>query len=230
MSLILDALRKSERTRQQTLTGRLSATDAAHGHARVPVPWATLIGILLVANALVLAVIFWRTHSGSEPSAASTVHTPIVAATAPEYRPQIRSLAVEAAANAPAKPAAKITAPAAPATIPTRTSGIAAASIQATSSSTASTPAMAKPQPGITTYKENVPVFDTLPLAFQQLLPPLHMEVHSYSEKPAESFVVINMQRYQTGETLKEGPKIISITPEGVVMEYDGQKFLLPRL
>jgi len=63
MSLILDALRKSERTRQQTLTGQLSASDAVPRRAHIPVPWATLIGILLVANALVLAIIFWHTHA-----------------------------------------------------------------------------------------------------------------------------------------------------------------------
>lgn len=230
MSLILDALRKSERTRQQTLTGRLSATDAARGHARVPVPWATLIGILLVANALVLAIIFWRAHSGSAPQTASAARAPAITATAntPVYRPQVRSLAVEAAANSTAKPAVRLIAPAAPAATPV--SSVAATTVQATGSSTASPPATAKPQAGISASNENVPLFDTLPLAFQQLLPPLHMEVHSYSQNPADSFVVINMQRYQTGETLKEGPKIISITPEGAVLEYDGQKFLLPRL
>mgnify|MGYP004705610409 FL=1 len=54
MSLILDALRKSERTRQQTLAGQVSTADTAPARARIPVPWATLIGLLLVTNAIVL--------------------------------------------------------------------------------------------------------------------------------------------------------------------------------
>jgi general secretion pathway protein B len=75
----------------------------------------------------------------------------------------------------------------------------------------------------------NPPPLDTLPLAFQQSLPALNLDVHSFSTNPAERFVVINMQRYQAGDTLKDGPKVIRIVPNGVVLEYHGQEFLLPR-
>lgn len=230
MSLILDALRKSERTRQQTLTGQLSATDAAPRRAHAPVPWATLIGILLVANALVLAIIFWRTHASSTASlAVDTQMTGKVSSTAistPAYRPAIRSLAEEAAAvnvttavTATHEPAATLRAnPAsmAPADtqVPTRSTGSAA--------TLTTSPAAA--------FTGDAPALDTLPLAFQQSLPPLHLDVHGYAQNPADRFVVINMQRYQIGETLKEGPKVIAITTQGVILDYNGQRFLLPRL
>ncbi|MDE2234229.1 MAG: general secretion pathway protein GspB [Gammaproteobacteria bacterium] len=232
MSLILDALRKSERTRQQTLTGQVSAADAAHPRARVPVPWATLIGILLVANALVLTVIFWRAHAGgNQPLAASPQASPRAAPASPvpetAYRPQIRSLAVEAAAaGSPAKPAGTPAASVMPAASPANaTATLRAPEVASTSPSTA-----AQDQLSTSAANDgNIPAFDTLPLAFQQSLPPLHMDVHSYSQDPAQRFVVINMQRYQTGDTLKEGPRVVAITPRGVVLEYDAQKFLLPR-
>ena len=231
MSLILDALRKSERSRQQTLTGQVSAADAAHPHARVPVPWATLIGILLVANALVLAVIFWRAHAGgSQPLAASpqtsATGSPAVAAPETVYRPQIRSLAAEAAAISTLKPAGTPAASVMPAASPANaTATLRAPEVASTSPSTAALGQLSTSAAN----DGNIPAFDTLPLAFQQSLPPLHMDVHSYSQDPAQRFVVINMQRYQTGDTLKEGPRVVAITPRGVVLEYDAQKFLLPR-
>src|SRR5690242_18000800 len=91
MSLILDALRKSERTRQQSLTGQLGATETPPGPARMAVPWATLLVILLVINAIVLAVFFWR---GAGHSAAPAQTAPVAAPAA--YHPQVRPLSEEA--------------------------------------------------------------------------------------------------------------------------------------
>ncbi len=233
MSLILDALRKSERTRQQTLTGQLSASDAVPRRARLPVPWATLIAILLVANALVLTIIFWHTHAGSTASVATASrmpgNPPATTTAAPAFRPQIRSLAAEVAGiNAPG------TAVTVAEHTPAPTANVvnaAATGTQVQAGSSISAPAMTTPATSAigTISTGDVPALDTLPLEFQQSLPPLHLDVHSYAQKPAERFVVINMQRYQTGDTLKEGPKIIAITPQGVVLDYNGQRFLLPR-
>jgi len=99
MSLILDALRKSERSRQQSLTGRLGAADAPPAATRMAVPWITLLGLLLVINAVVLAVLFWPR---SEPPAATV--TPAPAASAQAYRPDVRPLADEAGTPAPDAP------------------------------------------------------------------------------------------------------------------------------
>jgi len=233
MSLILDALRKSERTRQQTLTGQLSASDAAPSRARIPVPWATLIGILLVANALVLTIIFWRTHAGSTSSVATESrmpgNPPATTIAAPAYRPQIRSLAAEAAGINTVGTASTVAEHTSTPTANVLTAAV--TGTQAQASSSVSTPAMTTPAAAAidTSSTGDVPALDTLPLAFQQSLPPLHLDVHGYAQNPAERFVVINMQRYQTGESLKEGPKIIAITPQGVVLDYNGQRFLLPR-
>ena len=235
MSLILDALRKSERTRQQSLTGRVSAADPP-ARARIPVPWATIVGLLLILNVAVLAIIFWRSHAQRIPraSAVTTSNTgaPKAPAPVPIYRPAVRSLAAEAAAagSAPASvqaavaPSALTVAGAAAPASPTA-AGVTGAT-PATSTTAISQPAAA----GIVVLNaDSAPPLDTLPLAFQQSLPPLHLDVHSYSANPANRFVVINMQRYRAGDTLKQGPKLISIVPDGVVLKYHGQEFLLPR-
>jgi hypothetical protein len=39
----------------------------------------------------------------------------------------------------------------------------------------------------------------------------------------------VNTVKYREGETLSEGPRVASIVREGVVLEYRGDRFLLPR-
>jgi hypothetical protein len=115
MSLILDALRKSERVRHQSLTGQLSAGETPAGPARLPVPWVTLIGLILVANALLLFFFWPRPAPAPAP-------VPVVSAATPQqaYRPSVRPLAQEtddvAAPETPAQGGATVlTAPARPA-------------------------------------------------------------------------------------------------------------------
>ena len=100
MSLILDALRKSERTRQQSLTGKLGAGETPPAPARLALPWTTLLGILLAVNAIVLAVFFWR--SNAEDSAAPRPATSAAAT----YHPDVRPLSEEAQPTADTPPAA----------------------------------------------------------------------------------------------------------------------------
>jgi len=235
MSLILDALRKSERSRQQTLTGQVSTADiAAARRPRIPVPWATLIGLLLVTNAIVLAIIVWRTPADRSASSVVATRIPITTpsamAPAPTYHPEIRSLATEAAGINSTGTAATAAGP--PAALPSNAVATALAATPAATPSSALGPAISTPlsSPIASTSADDAPPLDSLPLAFQQSLPPLHLDVHGYARNPADRFVVINMQRYVTGDTLKSGPKIIAITPQGVILDYNGRRFLLPRL
>ena len=46
---------------------------------------------------------------------------------------------------------------------------------------------------------------------------------------PAERFVFVNMRKYHEGDTLSEGPTIERITPDGTVLNHQGQRFVLPR-
>jgi hypothetical protein len=58
-------------------------------------------------------------------------------------------------------------------------------------------------------------------------LPALRVDLHVYAAKPEERFVLVNMHRLHEGETLPEGVRIESITPEGVVVSYQGTKYML---
>ena len=39
----------------------------------------------------------------------------------------------------------------------------------------------------------------------------------------------VNMQKHQEGSTLESGPRIEAITPDGVILDYRGTRFVLPR-
>jgi hypothetical protein len=50
-----------------------------------------------------------------------------------------------------------------------------------------------------------------------------------YATKPSDRFVYINMRKYHEGAVLQEGPKLERIRRDGVVLDYQGMRFLLPR-
>lgn len=206
MSLILDALRKSERTRQQSLTGQLGAGETPPAPTRLGLPWTTVLGLLLLVNALVLALFFWRSGA-QEPTAPAAPPVALQSQAAP-YRPEVRPLSDEAA-SAPAQDLAPA----------------------ATAAAQGSTPAAPPPQTAPVIAQNSsadLPAYDSLPADFRQSLPALHLDVHGYAAKPGERFVVINLQRYRIGDSLPEGVQVVDIVPQGVVLEFHGTRFLLP--
>ncbi|HSN16786.1 MAG TPA: general secretion pathway protein GspB [Gammaproteobacteria bacterium] len=211
MSLILDALRKSERTRQQSLTGQLGSGDMPAGPSRLPVPWLPLIAAILAVNALVLYFLWPHTAPLMQAPAA----TPLPASS--PYRPTVRSLASEAISpdEAPASPARPIPVPAPVSHLapPGNPSTIGPQAAQ-------SAPVAA----GLGALQS----IDELPPEIRQALPALHMDVHGYAAKPADRFVVINLKTYRIGDTLAEGPVLRDIVPQGAVLEFHGVTFLLP--
>ena len=57
----------------------------------------------------------------------------------------------------------------------------------------------------------------------------LHLDIHVYDDDPAKRFVFINMTKHREQSELDEGPAVLEITPEGVILEHQGTIFLLPR-
>jgi len=60
-------------------------------------------------------------------------------------------------------------------------------------------------------------------------LPQLRLDLHVYSERSQERFVMINMHRLREGDSLGEGGRLEAITPEGALVSYGGSRFLLTR-
>ncbi|MGB1580499.1 MAG: general secretion pathway protein GspB [Nevskiales bacterium] len=84
-------------------------------------------------------------------------------------------------------------------------------------------PAQRPPPPS-----EPVQSYLGLPESFRSRLPKLDMNAHVFSTNPARSFVLINSKRYRIGDYLAEGPELIDILPDGAVLDYRGEVFLLP--
>ena len=57
----------------------------------------------------------------------------------------------------------------------------------------------------------------------------LHLDIHVYNDDPAKRFVFINMTKHREQSELDEGPRVLEITAEGVILEHQGTTFLLPR-
>ena len=197
MSLILDALRKSERSRQQSLSGQVGTVGTPPARTHMPVPWSTIIGLLLAINALALAVLYWRGNASHEAAVAASP------APAP-YHPQVRPLAEEAPLSPPA------------------------GANRSAATTPAANPGAPTPQLSTPATPDAAATVDKLP-DVRSTLPSLHLDVHAYANKPTERFVVINLRRYQVGDTLAEGPRVVDIVPQGVILEYQGSTFLLPR-
>jgi len=201
MSFILDALRKSENERQrnQPPSAVIGQGPIVRNASRF---WLPLVALLVGIN-LALLLVMWVMSNG-EPAP-------------PQAAPQTA---------APAEPADRTlpreTRPAPVYTPPPQvgTDALATPAPAATSSVTAPAPAADEP---------NLPTLEELLLANAITLPPLKMDIHVYSDTPAERFVFINMNRYNEGQMLGEGPLLVSITPSGIVLRHQGYDFLVTR-
>jgi general secretion pathway protein B len=250
MSLILDALKKSEAERQRHAGPTMLDVRIARPQRRYPV-WAFIVGGLLLVNIALLLVFVLRRPDAAMPAAAST---PAAAAAAPT------TAAPSAAASGTAVPGSPppLTPPvtAAPAT------NAAAASPDATSMrATAPTladdtadngsmnPADEEPalpaaalsprtangnangnaNGSVKYQRDNSSGYSSLP-SYSELggnLPPLRLDLHVYAEAPRERYAMINMQSLHEGDTLSEGARVLAITRDGVALDYHGQQFIL---
>jgi general secretion pathway protein B len=222
MSFILDALKKSEIERQRQSMPGLMDAPAALRRGRLPV-WAMLLGGLLAINMLVLLIVLMRSgtvasaparHAGAgaaiKPPAVDEHFSPLSGA--PVYAPEIPVPAAEASSNPSA-----------------------AALVEPHAIAQRAAPhAFRRPDPVLIDgdgrdNDEVLPSINEINLTGAQALPELHLDVHVYATNPADRFVYINMRKYKEGNTLQEGPVLERIRRDGVVLNYQGLRFLVPR-
>jgi general secretion pathway protein B len=218
MSFILDALKKSEIERQRQTVPGLMDTRSIARRSRLPV-WAVALGVLLGINLLVLSFVLWKkssppAHASRPADAASALNAdaapPVTEHfspldSAPVYAPEIPVAAAEnrtAAGSGLGKAAAR----AVHHPDPLLSEGDARADNQ-----------------------EVLPSISEINLTGAQALPELHLDVHVYATRPADRFVYVNMRKYHEGATLQEGPTVERIRRDGVVLNYQGLRFILPR-
>jgi general secretion pathway protein B len=220
MSFILDALKKSEIERQRQSVPGLMDTRMRERRHRLPL-WATILAVLLGINLLVLAFVLWHRNTPAPHAAPAAAASPPAAAdSAPPAAQHFSPL--------DPSPVFAQEIPLPPAENPTAASPGAPVKVAAHPVRRAD-PLLSEADAAPPENQEILPSISEINLTGAQALPELHLDVHVYSTKPADRFVYINMRKYHEGAALQEGPTVERIRRDGVVLNYQGLKFLLPR-
>lgn len=217
MSFILDALRKSETERQRL--SQVAIADLPVGRRRRGQPWWVFaLSGLLVLNLIVLAAVLLKNRSARDERAATQpammAPAPTPATATPAYTPPapaaLNDNALQTAVEPPQIEYETITREqyemeTAAASIPDGPR-----LVRSTGDYGAAPPAQVAP------YAAD---------ADNQL----QLNLHVYSRDANARFVMINMRRYGEGQRLPNGATVEQITPEGVIIYQNGQRYQLNR-
>jgi len=241
MSFILDALKKSESDRQRQSGPALFEVKVTPPRGGLP-SWAIALAALLLVNIGIVAWVLLRhpaAHAavpeGGEARAASAPAaspTPAAAAPAPAPAPAAPAPGpLTAASGAPQAAPIVITPPAGaggPAAPPPAAGG--AAETPNPDDYAPATDAAGSLGSRVRRGTESgVPLYQDQAATPGVNLPQLRLDLHVYAVHPEDRFVMINMRRLREGDSLPDGVRVESITPEGAVMSYNGSRFMLPR-
>jgi general secretion pathway protein B len=259
MSFILDALRKSEHARQRQTGPALVEVAVAPPKPRTNRWATAAIALLLVNLVAIGVLLLVKSRdepaaaaagtaapeaaapdssaapgpaAKAQASVTQTVPLPVPAVQAPPPPPAAEPVAgtrnpleQEMSAYSPpmdyeAATAAAAPPPGPPAVTPTRRGSVVYESLPE-----ADPTAGYRPPPNAATG--SLPRADDM--TARGAMPELRLELHVWSTKPQERFVFINGHRYREGDTTSDGATIEEITPDGVVMNSRGNRFLLSR-
>ena len=224
MSFILDALKKSEAERQRQAGPALLEMRIVRPARRLP-PWAIVVGVALIGCVGVLAWVALRRTAA--PASVAAAAPPTAAAPTPGS-----ASTADAAGQQGSGPATTIlpavaapTPGAAPfANVGTEPQNTAAAGddnpadVAPAESAPSGTSPSHSGTAGLRNYAE-----------LGGKLPELRLDLHVYAAKPADRYAFINMRKVREGDVTSEGVEVKEITPDGVVLEYQGTEFLLGR-
>lgn len=252
MSFILDALKKSESDRQRQSGPALYEVKVAAPRSQLPL-WAIGLIVLLGINLVIVAWALLRhsshtdTETANTPTAAPQLPAPATAPTAlappvantspPAVATTTAPVQQAVAAQAPAMTAQP--APPAPAGQNLAQEDEPGAGNMAANRGTqgesaddyapAKEPTGQAPGFGLRVRRgteSGVPLYSQVA---GQGIPELRLDLWAYAPKAEDRFVLINMKRLHEGDSTPEGVKVESITPDGVILSHNGQRFLLPR-
>lgn len=229
MSYILDALKKADQERDLGAVPSLATPHEVERPARRSFRWLWVVAALLSVN-VVLLVLLLKGGDSQEPVSAQA---------APERRP---ALTGEQAAQPPQR-TREVRMDAAPS--PERTAPETAGTLPAGESVALPEPAkprssepLPRPEKGADERADPVsgardisqlPSWYELPAEFRSKLTLPRLDMHVYSEEPRNRFVLVDLQKYREGETLESGLVLDEILPDGMVMSYRGERFLVDK-
>ena len=253
MSFILDALKKSESERQRQSGPALFEVKVAPPKGR-SLPWAGLLGVLLAVNLAVVGWLLMRSRSGGAaaspvtaalptapgPAIPPALPTPPPAASTPSVASATAPVAAsptsntsDAAGGAPAvTPSAAALSQAANTTHAADTAARGEADASAADLAPAVEPRTAASAAGfgvVHATTSGLPTYQDAAAAPGANLPALRLDLHVYAAQPDQRFVFLNMAKLHEGDSLPQGVRVETITPDGVILSYQGTRFVLLR-
>lgn len=239
MSLILDALRKSEAERRRGQSPDLFGPPApvpSHGDGRARAWPLLLLGAMLLGSAWLI----WDSGPREAPAPVdasgdrSATDAPAdrdprdrstIAATGADAGASVASAAplgetpAMAVAPAPPPPSRADRSSPAPAEPPAR---------EDVAQAVASTAPAQEPPPPPPPADEALPPVAALDAASRAALPALRLSMHVYADEPSRRFAIVDGQRVGEGAVLGAG-HVAQIRRDGVVIEVNGRRVLLPK-
>ena len=221
MSLILDALRKSEAERRRGQSPDLFAATPGAPAAAAPRPrvWPLLLlGAMLLASAWMI----WSADAAPAPPVPTASgelstdldRTPALPAPVATTAIPARDVPAGRTANGLAGATARATPPDPPVPPAPRTAPTGAA-------------LPAPPEP-VAAAEPDLPPLAVLDASARAALPPLKLSMHVYADEPGRRFAIIDGERVAEGARLGAGV-VARIRRDGVVLEVDGRQYLLPK-
>ena len=250
MSLILEALRKSEAERRRGETPTLLSPInefASHALRRAERRQRLWMWLALALIVLLVAVggYGWQqavtTDTDSPASAANAgISEPDVVADLPQTATPMPASPLHDAHPAAVNETLPATSSPAPTTNIARADSVPQEIPAAAPTAVTKPPAMASGTPtpsesvSAATPTEPPPIptwirVDQLPAAERDALPPLKVSMHVYSADPAKRAVLIDGQRYQEGSWIADGILLKAIRRDGSLLEVRGRELLLGR-
>lgn len=218
MSLILDALKKSEAERQRGQTPNLlsplpSASREMQANTKSGLPW--LIVALLFIVILVIGFFYLKEKNQDSPvvmpAPATELSQPTTTTQPTTTEPAVAAAPISAPVEKPDLPISNATAP--------------------VTTNPASAPApVAEPPPNIVEPEPAARIASLSEMSTEQRqqLPTLKLSMHVYSTDASKRFAIIDGQRVNEGSVLANAV-IEQIRQDGVVLSVQGQTYLLPR-
>lgn len=226
MSLILEALRRSEAERRRGQTpSLLDGLSPARVRTRPlwPVALAGLFGGLLLA-----AAVAWWLRPAALPAALPPRPAPVAV---PIAAPIAAPVAVPVAAPIAAPVAAPVAPPPTPSLAPIADPTPAPPSPPTTSLPMTPAPILhAAPEadPHLGPRADDLAVAD-LSAPLRAGLPPLRLSMHVFAEDPARRFAIVDGARLREGEALADGLQVLEIRRDGLRLAWQGRTLWLPR-
>ena len=225
MSYILEALKKLEQKRQQEDTPNLLTLQSRITHVpRKRKVWPYVVGGIILLNITALIILrtaLWRPverpHAVKAPPASLSM-SPLPAPPPAANRQDQEIVGAKESVRTVNPPASSVTHEPIPKVPPVKPSLALPSLKEALEASRPAKPLQKKGQ---------AVSMQELPDSIRNTLPELKMTVHSYDQPSQSRFAIINNKLVREGQFVSPELKLEQITPQGVILNYNNNRFLL---